>query len=214
MYFGLIFASGYATYALWGTWWALAPMMIYGVLYASASDARWHEAGHGTAFKTDWMNDALYEVASFMVLRESVPWRWSHTRHHSDTIIVGRDPEIAVPRPPDLRRDAPEMLQLRVPSSAMVTHVARHMPGRVTAEEATFIPPSEYPKVFVRARIYAAIYLVMLASCVYYRTWLPFVFVLGPNLYGAWLMAIYGLDPACGAGRERSRSPAQLPHDH
>jgi len=31
-----------------------------------------------------------------MVLRESTPWRWSHTRHHSDTIIVGRDPEIAV----------------------------------------------------------------------------------------------------------------------
>ena len=102
VYFGLIFASGYATYAFWGTWWALAPMMIYGVLYASASDARWHEAGHGTAFKTDWLNAALYEIASFMVLRESVPWRWSHTRHHSDTIIVGRDPEIAVPRPPDL----------------------------------------------------------------------------------------------------------------
>ncbi len=62
----------------------------------------------------------------------------------------------------------------------------------MTREEAAFIPPSEYPKVFVRARIYAAIYLVMLAACVYYRTWLPFVFVLGPNLYGAWLMAIYG----------------------
>ena len=104
LYFGLIVASGYATYALWGSWWALAPMMVYGVLYASASDARWHEAGHGTAFRTDWMNAALYEVASFMVLRESVPWRWSHTRHHSDTIIVGRDPEIAVPRPPDLSR--------------------------------------------------------------------------------------------------------------
>ena len=31
-------------------------------------------------------------------------WRWSHTRHHTDTIIVGRDPEIAVMRPPDLIR--------------------------------------------------------------------------------------------------------------
>ena len=102
LYFALIAASGYATWLLWDSWWALVPMMAYGVLYASASDARWHEAGHGTAFRTDWMNNALYEVASFMVLRESVPWRWSHTRHHSDTIIVGRDPEIAVPRPPDL----------------------------------------------------------------------------------------------------------------
>ena len=67
----------------------------------STSDSRWHESGHGTAFKTDWMNNALYEIASFMVMRESTVWRWSHTRHHSDTIIVGRDPEIAVPRPPE-----------------------------------------------------------------------------------------------------------------
>ena len=48
------------------------------------------------------MNNALYELASFMVLRESVHWRWSHTRHHSDTIIVGRDPEIVVQRPANL----------------------------------------------------------------------------------------------------------------
>ena len=46
------------------------------------------------------MNNFLYEIASFMIMRESVVWRWSHNRHHSDTIIVGRDPEIAVPRPP------------------------------------------------------------------------------------------------------------------
>ena len=84
------------------------------VLYASTSDSRWHEAGHGTAFKTDWMNNALYEIASFMVMRESTVWRWSHTRHHSDTIIVGRDPEIAVPRPPNLAVDSLSFFNIRV----------------------------------------------------------------------------------------------------
>ena len=103
LWFALILAAGYATWGLWGTWWAILPYAIYAVLYASTSDSRWHESGHGTAFKTDWMNNALYEIASFMVMRESMVWRWSHNRHHSDTIIVGRDPEIAVPRPPDSR---------------------------------------------------------------------------------------------------------------
>ena len=84
------------------------------MLYASTSDSRWHETGHGTAFKTDWMNNALYEIASFMVMRESTVWRWSHTRHHSDTIIVGRDPEIAVPRPPDLRAFVMSFFNLKV----------------------------------------------------------------------------------------------------
>lgn len=191
LYFGLLLASGYATYALWGSWWAFAPIMAYGVLYASASDARWHEAGHGTAFKTDWMNNALYEVASFMVLRESVPWRWSHTRHHSDTIIVGRDPEIAVPRPPDLRAMLLKCFNWGA-WKRYVRNISLHTVGRVTPEEATFIPVAEYPRVFLRARIYAVIFVTMGVLCLYYRTWLPFVFVLGPNLYGAWLMAIYG----------------------
>jgi Na+-transporting NADH:ubiquinone oxidoreductase subunit F len=102
IWFGLIIGLGAATVALWGTWWAVIPYLVYAVLYASTSDSRWHESSHGTVFKTDWMNNVLYEVASFMVMRESVVWRWSHTRHHSDTIIVGRDPEIVVPRPPNI----------------------------------------------------------------------------------------------------------------
>lgn len=191
LYFGLMLATGAATYALWDSWWALLPMMAYGVLYASASDARWHEAGHGTAFRTDWMNNALYEVASFMVLRESVPWRWSHTRHHSDTIIVGRDPEIAVPRPPNLVEMFLKCFNYRA-WRRYFSNVALHSTGRVTDVEATFIPPSEYAKVFLRARIYAAILAGAIVLCVWYRTWLPLVFVYGPNVYGAWLMAIYG----------------------
>ena len=97
-------ASASGATAWWGSPWAILPFVLYGVLYGSTSDSRWHEAGHGTAFKTDWMNNALYEIASFMVMREATVWRWSHNRHHSDTIIVGRDPEIAVPRPPSLRK--------------------------------------------------------------------------------------------------------------
>ncbi len=98
IWFSLLFITGYATYRLWGTWWVILPYFIYATLYSQTSDSRWHEAGHGTAFKTDWMNNALYEIASFMVKREATVWRWSHTRHHSDTIIVGRDPEINFPR--------------------------------------------------------------------------------------------------------------------
>ena len=102
IWFALIVGSGIAGGVLWGTGWAIIPFFIYGTLYASTADSRWHEAGHGTAFKSDWLNNTLYEIASFMVMRESTVWRWSHTRHHSDAIIVGRDPEITVPRPPNL----------------------------------------------------------------------------------------------------------------
>ncbi len=39
---------------------------------------------YGTEF-----NDVVYYIASYMVFREPESWRWSHARHHSDTIIVG-----------------------------------------------------------------------------------------------------------------------------
>jgi fatty acid desaturase len=63
IWFALIIGSGTCGFMLWGSWWAVVPFMVYGTLYASTSDSRWHESSHGTAFKTDWMNNALYEIA-------------------------------------------------------------------------------------------------------------------------------------------------------
>ena len=55
--------------ALWPSWWSAPFWLAYGVLYGSAMDSRWHECGHGTAFRTGWMNDAVYQVASFCMIR-------------------------------------------------------------------------------------------------------------------------------------------------
>jgi Na+-transporting NADH:ubiquinone oxidoreductase subunit F len=190
IWFGLIFASGYAGYLLWGSWWAIVPFAVYGMLYASTSDSRWHEAGHGTAFKTDWMNNALYEIASFMVMRESTVWRWSHTRHHSDTIIVGRDPEIAVPRPPNLRAIILGFFNLPV-YPKYFRHLL-HSIGRMSADERTFIPESEFPKIYRKARIYVLIYASSSdwrsrpeASCRSSTS-------ASSNLYGTWLVVSTG----------------------
>ena len=90
LWFLLLIFTGSATIALWGSWWVLPFLLGYGVLYGTACDSRWHECGHGTAFKTDWKNNAVYHIASFMVMRNPISWRWSHARHHTDTIIVGR----------------------------------------------------------------------------------------------------------------------------
>ena len=197
LWFALIIAFGYTAFTLWGTWWAVIPFALYGVLYASTSDSRWHEAGHGTAFKTDWMNNALYEIASFMVMRESTVWRWSHTRHHSDTIIVGRDPEIAVPRPPDVKGILMDFFALRT-YPKYFKHILIHSFGQMTADEKTFIPETEFPKVYFRARIYVLIYASVLALAIATRSVLPLMFIGLTNLYGTWLMVTYGLTQHAG----------------
>ena len=199
LWFALIIGSGWLGCHLWlaGNTWAVVPFLIYGVLYASTSDSRWHETSHGTAFKTDWLNEVLYEIASFMVMRESSVWRWSHTRHHSDTIIVGRDPEIAVPRPPDILGLLLSFFSLRaIPKYFQAVRL--HATGKLTDEEKTFIPASEYNKVFFRARVYLLIYGGVISLALYQRSLLPLMLIGFPTLYGSWLMPIYGYTQHAG----------------
>ena len=188
----LLAAFGLAGVWLWGTAWAVLPFALYGVLYGSTpSDSLWHESSHGTAFKTDWLNNALYEIASFMVMRGTVPWRWSHARHHSDTIIVGRDAEISFQRPASIVR--PILACFGIPKIfKYFQDVLLHAAGRMAPAERTYIPEAEFGKVFLRARIYLVIYLAVAALAVITRSILPLLFIGLPALYGSWLMVIYG----------------------
>ena len=143
------------------------------------------------------MNNALYEIASFMVMRESTVWRWSHTRHHSDTIIVGRDPEIAVPRPPDVKAIIMSFFNLgNYPK--YFRQIVLHSFGRMAAEEKTFIPEMEFPKVYRNARIYVAIYLAVIGIAIYTRSFFPLFLVGFTNFFGTWLLVVYGLTQHAG----------------
>jgi MocE subfamily Rieske [2Fe-2S] domain protein len=197
IWFGLLIGLGVAGYHLWGTWWSIIPFALYGVIYGSSSDSRWHEASHGTAFKTDWMNNFLYEIASFMVMRESTVARWSHTRHHSDTIIVGRDPEIAVPRPPDMKVFI--LAFFGIPqANTYFKKILLHTTGSLYPDEATYIPENEQKNIFFKARICLLIYVGVIFSCLYFRSILPLMFIGLPIFYGSWLSLLYGYTQHAG----------------
>jgi fatty acid desaturase len=195
----LLILSGVGGYLTWGSWWAVPCFAVYGVLYGGATDSRWHECGHRTAFKTVWMNDALYEVACFMVLREPTVWRWSHTRHHTDTLIVGRDPEISVPRPPDIAGILLNILALKSGVLAFRSSIL-HATGRLTEAERTFIPESEQKKVYRTARICLAIYAAVIALAIGTGSILPLMYVGLPSFYGAWFVILVGLTQHAGLG--------------
>ncbi|MEO0017277.1 MAG: hypothetical protein RLZZ522_560 [Verrucomicrobiota bacterium] len=40
LWFGLLGLTAWGTIALWGTWWVIAPYLVYAVLFATASDSR------------------------------------------------------------------------------------------------------------------------------------------------------------------------------
>lgn len=176
----------------WGSWWCLPFFFVYGVLYGSSSDSRWHECGHGTAFRTRWMNDVVYQIASFMLMRNPVTWRWSHARHHTDTIIVGRDAEIAVMRPPDLIRLVLNFVGI-IDAWYSLIALSRNALGILTPDEQSFIPEMERPRAVTAARWHMAIYLAAIIAALATWSWLPLMLIGLPRLYGCWHMVMTGL---------------------
>ncbi len=197
LWIALLVASAWGGIAFWGSAAALPFWLVYGVMYGSVCDSRWHECSHGTAFRTPWMNDVIYQIASFMVARNPVTWRWSHARHHTDTIIVGRDPEVACKRPPNLFR----LLVAYAGVLDLIDSVrvlARNALGRLSTEEKDFVPASEWPKAILAARLHMAVYAATLAAALVWQSWIPLMLIGLPRIYGCWHMLMTGLIQHCG----------------
>ena len=183
----------------WGSWAAVPFWVAYGVLYGSACDSRWHECGHGTAFRTGWMNDVVYHIASFQVIRNPVNWRWSHARHHTDTVIVGRDAEIVWMHPVALALKALAFVGF-IDAWASLKVLARNAMGRLSPDERDYIPQAEWPKAVFWARLHMAIYVATFAATIGmfavgmgWQATIPLMLIGGPRVYGCWHMVMTGL---------------------
>lgn len=202
LWYALIAASGalfvYGWLASWGFWPLLGVYFLYATLYCGPADSRWHECSHGTAFKTRWMNDLVYQLACFQVLRRPTRWRWSHARHHTDTLVVGRDIEIAVPVPTDLLGTALNWFAIKNGPIEMA-QMLRNAAGRIDAAEKSFIPESEWPRLVREARAWMLVYALIAAAALALQSWLP-VLLLGllPGMLGAWLYQFFGMTQHAG----------------
>ena len=177
---------------LFPSWLALPAFLAYGVLYGSAMDSRWHECGHKTAFNSRWLNDVVYQIACFCMIRNPYSWRWSHARHHTDTIIVGRDPEIQLMRPPAFLKWIVNFLGL-IDVPAGIRRMFLNASGRLDPQEASFIPEVDHPKVVRIARIWVLIYAGTITLAITIGSWVPILLVGTPRLYGAWHHVMTGM---------------------
>ena len=196
LWLGLLIGTGVWAYVSWRSWWSIPAFAIYGALYGGAADPRWHEMGHGTAFRSRWANDLIYPVASFMLMRGPTLWRWSHYRHHTDTIIVGRDAEIAFMRPADVRGTLLKFTGYG--AFPMFAREVRHAFGRLDDEAREVVPATEHRRVIWEARVFVAIVLAAVAWSLIAWSPLPILFIGGPTVYGQWLVLFFGITQHAG----------------
>ena len=94
--------SGYLCFILWGTWWSIPALLLYGNIFYCKAISVQHETNHETYFKSRRLNKFFYEITSFLGGFESVRWKWSHFHHHTYTIFTHEevyDYENNSPRP-------------------------------------------------------------------------------------------------------------------
>ena len=197
LWLGLLVASGVWAYSTIWSWWSIPAFLVYGALYGGAADARWHECGHGTAFRSALANDVVYHLASFLLWRGPTVWRWSHYRHHTDTIIVGRDAEIVFQRPPSVPRAVFAFTHLQG-GPQMFARLVRHAAGRLDDDAKDFVPVTEHRRVVWESRIMVAVVAAVAAWSLVTWSIVPLMFVGLPTIYGGWLVVFFGITQHAG----------------
>jgi fatty acid desaturase/nitrite reductase/ring-hydroxylating ferredoxin subunit len=194
---GLLVVAGVWAYSTIWSWWSIPAFLVYGALYGGAADARWHECGHGTAFRSTRANDVVYHLASFMLWRGPSVWRWSHYRHHTDTIIVGRDAEIVFQRPASVGRAVFAFTHLQG-GPLMFKRLVMHAFGRLDEDAKDFVPQSEHRRVIWESRVMVGVVAGFAAWSLVSWSIVPLMFVGLPTIYGAWLVVFFGITQHAG----------------
>jgi fatty acid desaturase len=187
----MLVATGSAVYLTLASWWVVPAMIAYGTVLTLPSYALSHECAHGTAFRSRWLNEALFWLASLIYFEEPYHRRYSHTRHHSYTWIRGRDSQMPFATPMTFSG-----WLLEVPGLGLIlTEVPiflRNALGLFSEEVRDFAPESEFPKLKWGARACLAIY-GTLAAIVVAGHWWPVTFLLIPRLVGGPVMLLFTL---------------------
>jgi fatty acid desaturase len=154
---GALLASGALVAQTAGSLWLAPTLLLHGILLTFLF-APLHEAVHRTAFRARSLNEATAWLCGLALALPPAYFRAFHFAHHRHTQDPARDPELAVPKPDSM------WAYLRHVSGlpywcARLTTLARHARGRV---EELFISARLRPEVVREARLYLAIYAVVL----------------------------------------------------
>ena len=156
IWLGLMAVSGTAAALFFPSWWSLPFWPIMACFTGQ------HQTHAGMNVSQDCFQNRMDECSrlpdcQFYVGPQPVVWRASHVRHHTDTIVVGRDPEIVAMRPPDLLRVALNLFGI-IDTLTLLRRMALHVTGRLHQGERSSAQRGSKESVFHRC-IWLVIYL-------------------------------------------------------
>ena len=184
--------TGTALWVALGSAYVWAAIFVFGVVMSVPSYALSHETAHGTAFRTRWLNEAVFWFTSLLYGEEPLHRRYTHTNHHTHTWYVGLDSQMPFDTPLtfkgwlyDISGLSVHRFQLRV-----LWQLATR---RYTPLMREVSPPAELPKMTRNARLFCLVYLGAIALIVSGYGWPLLWFYVLPRLIGGPIMLMFNI---------------------
>ena len=207
-------AAGFTLYFFLQEQWigVLLGLFAYGTV-ASQFHYGCHELGHGTVFRTRWLNGFFLRVYSVLAWWNFHEYAMSHTYHHLYTLHPRADKEVTLPAEPSLR--PLYLLQLftfNVTGGFATRGVRLTILGTVRTAlggysvfstpgwlEALYAGKPEARRRAVNwARLLLAVHALVAVVSIAYGLWIiPILFSLGPDIAN-WLGYFVGVPMHCG----------------
>ena len=207
IFFGLLVLTGLFAYLTWGTLWGIFWILIYGNIYCF-SNPLWHETGHRTAFKSNYLNEFFYYVSCYMAFFEPIRWRYTHFIHHGNTYSTENPYDHEIEYGNDLKNTIPKLIKEIIPFGNLVYikndisfEVIKHSLGIKTKVMKDSIPDKLKSKSILISRIYVFIWLLVISFSIYVNSWLPVLYLVLPHFYGKTLHKLVAFTQHAGLAR-------------
>ncbi|MDZ4815814.1 MAG: fatty acid desaturase [Verrucomicrobiota bacterium] len=75
-------------------------LFLHGTVYSFLSfNGCGHELSHKTVFRSVRINEFFMKLSSFLSWTDYIGFRYSHIKHHQNTLYTDLDGEVTLPRP-------------------------------------------------------------------------------------------------------------------
>jgi fatty acid desaturase len=199
--------TGFGIWLTRGSFWIWPAMWLHGVVLIFLFTPL-HETIHRTAFKTRALNEAVAFVIGVLILLPREYFRAFHFAHHRFTQDPVRDPELAAPKPTNLRQWLWHVSGMPY-WIAQTRGIIGHALGRAT--ETFYKDDNQRRAVIAEARIVLAIYAAVLTVSLATGSSAALLYWIIPALLGQpalrlYLMAEHGLCPLVPDMLENTRT--------
>jgi fatty acid desaturase len=201
-YIGILVLTGTAAYLSVGRlpiWAVVALFLIHGMC-CSFIPAGFHELGHGTVFKTKFLNAIFLRLFAFLSWSNFEVFEASHARHHRYTLHPPDDLEVVLPMNLMVRHFFLHGIISPVGDAfgrglyINISRTVRTARGRFVGEwEERLLPksaPEKSKPAIAWARWMLAGHAAILAVAIYFKLWLLPVLISFSTCYGGGLLIL------------------------